>query len=75
MEHFFKFFYAQAPNSAGANAFCNLALNWRWATVIKMSLKPNERYDLNSSRGLTKYITRKIFFKNIFGDLKDVLTI
>ena len=23
MEHFFNFFYAQAPNSAGANAFCN----------------------------------------------------
>ena len=51
MEHFSNFFYAQAPNSAGANAFCNLTSNERsleTGQVIKMSLKPNERYDLNS---------------------------
>ena len=51
MEYFFNFFYAQAPNSTGANAFCNLTSNeesLETGQVIKMSLKPNERYDLNS---------------------------
>ena len=52
MEHFFYFFYAQAPNSASANAFCNLAANERSLEMGQginwMSLKPNELYDLNS---------------------------
>ena len=51
MEHFFNFFYAEAPNSAGANAFCSYTSNERsleTGQVIKMSLKPNERYDRNS---------------------------
>ena len=29
MEHFLNFFCAQAPNSAGASAFCNLTSNER----------------------------------------------
>ena len=29
MEHFFYFFYSQAPNSAGVNAFCNLTSSER----------------------------------------------
>ena len=51
MEHFCYFFYSQAPNSTGANAFSNLTSNERsleTGQVIQMSLKPNERYDLNS---------------------------
>ena len=49
MEHFFNFFYVQAPNSAGSIAFCNLTSKERsleTGQVIKISLKPNERYDL-----------------------------
>ena len=48
---FFTFSTLELQNSAGANAFCNLTSNERsleMGQVIKMSLKPNERYDLNS---------------------------
>ena len=49
--HLLYFFYSRAPNFAGAKAFFNLTSNERslkMGQVIKMSLKPNERYDLNS---------------------------
>ena len=47
---FLTFSTLELQNSAGANAFCNLTSNERsleMGQVIKMSLKPNERYDLN----------------------------
>ena len=49
--NFFTFSSLELQNSAGANAFCILTSNERsleMDQVIKMSLKPNERYDLNS---------------------------
>ena len=48
---FCTFSTLELQNSAGANAFCNLTSNERsleMGQVIKMSLKPNERSDLNS---------------------------
>ena len=48
---FFTFSTLELQNSASAKAFCNLTSNERsleMGQVIKMSLKPNERYDLNS---------------------------
>ena len=48
---FFTFSTLELQNSAGANAFRNLTANDRsleMGQVIKMSRKPNERYDLNS---------------------------
>ena len=47
----FTFSTLEHQNSAGAKAFCNLTSNERsfeMGQVITMSLKPNERYDLNS---------------------------
>ena len=47
----FTFSTLQLQNSAGAKGFCNLTSTERSleiGQVIKMSLKPNERYDLNS---------------------------
>ena len=47
----FTFSTLELQNSAGAKAFCNLTSNERsleMGQVFKMSLKPNERYDLNS---------------------------
>ena len=47
----FTFSTLELQNSPGAKAFCNLTSNERslkMGQVIKMSLKPNERYDLNS---------------------------
>ena len=43
----FTFSTLELQNSAGANAFCNLTSTERsleMGQVIKMSLKPNERY-------------------------------
>ena len=53
IEYFCYFFYAQAPNSdlLVLTQFCNLISNkssLEMGQVIKMSLQPNERYDLNS---------------------------
>ena len=47
----FTFSTLELQNSAGAKAFFNLSSNERSleiGQVIKVSLKPNERYDLNS---------------------------
>ena len=47
----FTFSTLELQNSAGAKAFCNLTSNERsleMGQVIKMSLKPNDRCDLNS---------------------------
>ena len=47
----FTFSTLELQNSADAKAVCNLTSNERsleMGQVIKMSLKPNERYDLNS---------------------------
>ena len=47
---FLTFSTLELQDSAGAIAFCSLTSNERslvMGQVIKMSLKPNERYDLN----------------------------
>ena len=51
MEHFFTFFTLKLQIVPALTHFCNLTSNERsleTGQVIKMSLKLNERYDLNS---------------------------